>query len=202
MSALGPQTLDKRVVARMLGDDGTFATTLLIICMASYPVDEVFEVDPLELILRLEEDYGMRVTDDNENKLKAILLCTATEAFYEDPETFRGTCQTLIDGDPGLDLVELPELAEAVWSMWEVDLNHGDRALAPRVQAVLHQVIKDEVLEMQEDEASDNPPDPKGHVWAIVSEWYDIFKNQLVELGVSASDIPPLGEQFAEQAAA
>lgn len=179
--------LDPKVVYRLLADDGTFATCLQIVCLASYG-PEIYQVDPLELILRLEEDFHVRVTDSNENKLKAILLATQTDIFYENPEAFRGTCETLTNGDPGLEVVEILTVAEACWGLYEVELNHGPHELSQNVQAVLDRVIASEGLDPDESDTKD----AFGHVWPYLQERWNDLASQLQELGVDIADLPPM----------
>lgn len=179
--------LDPKVVYRLLADDGTFATCLQIICLAAYG-PEIYQVDPLELILRLEEDFSVHVADGNENKLKAILLATQTDIFYENPEAFRGTCETLTNGDPGLEVVEILTIAEACWGLYEVELNHGAQELSPRCQAVLDRTIASEGLDPEESDTQD----AFGHVWPYLQERWGDLAGQLQELGVDMADLPPI----------
>lgn len=179
--------LDPKAVYRLLADDGAFATSLHIVLLAAYG-PSIYEVDPLELILRLEEDFNVRVTDLNENKIKAILLATATDLFYDNPEAFRGTCETLTNGDPGVEVVEILTIPEVLWGVWEVELNHGATDLSPRVQDILDRVLAAEVLD-PEDSGVD---DIYGHVWPYLQERRQDLVNQLVELGVPPTDVPPL----------
>lgn len=173
---------------RLLADDGAFATSLHIVILATYGA-EAYNWDPLEVIMRLEEDFNVRVTDMNENKIKAIMLATATDLFYENPEAFRGTCETLTNGDPAIEVVEILTVPEALWGVYEVELNHGPEELSPRVQAVLDRVLAAEVLEpgeMPED------GDIYGHVWPYLQERRQDLVNQLTDLGVPPSDVPTI----------
>ncbi len=179
--------LDPKAVYRLLADDGSFATSLHIVLLAKYG-SVIYEVDPLELILRLEEDFNVRVTDSNENKIKAILMATATDLFYDNPEAFRGTCETLTNGDPGVEVVEILTVPEVLWGVWEVELNHGPQELSPRVQAILDRVLAAEVLDPGE--AAEG--DIYDHVWPYLQERRQSLVDQLTELGVPPSDIPPL----------
>lgn len=182
--------LDPKVVYRMLSDDGTFATCLQIICLAAYG-EAIYQEDPLEILLRLEEDFHARVTTSNENKLKAILLATSTDIFYENPEAFRGTCETLTNGDPGLEIVEELTVPEALWGVYEVELNHGPNPLSPPVQAFLDRVIAGEGDDIEESGSED----AFAHVWSYLQDRQDELVAQLTELGIDPSDIPPIQSQ-------
>ena len=179
--------LDPKVVYRLLADDGTFATCLQIVCLASYG-PEIYQVDPLELILRLEEDFHVRVTDSNENKLKAILLATQTDIFYENPEAFRGTCETLTNGDPGIFTLDQLTVAEVFIALYEVELNHGPGEFSPQVQVIIDQVISLEA----DDPAEATSDDPSEYVWAYLRDQHEELKNQLISLGVDPADLPPM----------
>lgn len=179
--------LDPKVVYRMLSDDGTFATCLQIICLAAYG-EAIYQEDPLEILLRLEEDFHVRVTTSNENKLKAILLVTATDIFYENPEAFRGTCETLTNGDPGIDLMDDLTVPEIMLALYEVELNHGPRELSPAVMAVVERVIQKEAVDLE----TQSSGDPMQYVWDYLQEQHDLLLAQLTELGIATEDLPPM----------
>lgn len=174
----------------MLSDDGTFATCLQIICLAAYG-EEIYQVDPLELLLRLEEDFNVRVTQANENKLKAILLATETDIFYDVPEAFRGTCETLTNGDPGLEIMDDLTVPEVLWGVYEVELNHGPNPMSPPVQALLDRTIADE----GDDSEVSGSDDPFNHVWAYLNDRRMDLGEQLSDLGIDPSQLPPIQPQ-------
>jgi hypothetical protein len=109
----------EKTQAQMLTDPETCGSVLLVIALTKYK-EKAFEVDPMTLILDLEDDFSIKLPEDNENKLKAILLATETSIFQQDVEAFRSICITLWNGDPQLDFVEPLTLAEAIWGMFEV----------------------------------------------------------------------------------
>jgi hypothetical protein len=183
------RTLDKKAVFRLLSDDGTLATVAHIIALSAYG-PEIYELDPLEILLRLEEDFNVHVTDPVENKLKAILLATATDLFYENPEAFRSISETLTNGDPGIDLLDTLTLPEAGWAMFEVNLNHGPRDLEPGVQRLLEHVINSEASEMGEGPEAAS----FDYVMELMREQHSLLVGQLSELGISSADVPALDD--------
>ena len=96
------KTIDKKEAFKALSDDATFGTTAHVIALATFGED-IYEMDPLELFMNLEDEYKMELSSEVAEKLQAILLSTTTDAFYEDPTAFRAICNTLIEGDPGFD---------------------------------------------------------------------------------------------------
>jgi len=172
----------------MLGDDGTLATCLQIIALTAYR-EEIYQVDPMEIVMRLEEDFNTRLTDDNENKLKAILLATSTDAFYENPEAFRGIGNTLLNGDPGLAQLDPLTIPEVLWAVYEVELNHGPMPFHPGVEAFMEQALNQE---MTDPEGEPIEADPYQYAWDFMQELHTRLKHQLTRLGVPASHLPPI----------
>lgn len=154
--------VDRKVVGDLLADSETVATTLLVIVLRAYK-DEVFgdeeqgipPMDPVELWLRLEEDFHAVPHEDNENKLNALMLALSTDAFYEDIRVFNSICMALEDGDLG-DLVEgtMDELTvpEMLWSIYEVELNRDDKVeFSPSIVAFMDKVMSREADDIEEE---------------------------------------------------
>lgn len=182
--------LDPKAVYRLLTDSACSATVLHIICLAKYGED-IYQVEPLELYLRLEEDFGAKLPEENENKLSAILLATATDVFYQDPEAWRGICNTLSEGDPGLDYLEAPTLAEQMWALYEVELNHGPAEMSPVIQRLMGRALDNETDDL------DSGEDPYGSLKAFMLDNWHSLARQLAELGVPNREIPPLDPDMA-----
>ena len=75
---------DPKQAFKALADDATFATTAHVIALNTFG-DEIYDMDPLELIMALEDEYKMEMSEEVAEKLQAILLATTTSAFFEDP---------------------------------------------------------------------------------------------------------------------
>lgn len=115
---------DRKVAGRLLSDPDTYGSVLLTLALAELGED-LFETDPLEIYARLEETYRQRIPEQGENRLNAIMLAVATDAFYESLEGFISVAATLHDGDLGdlisgvFDEVTIPE---CLWAIYEVEL--------------------------------------------------------------------------------
>jgi hypothetical protein len=146
---------DKRLAADALGDTETCATVLHMIILAAYG-DEVYgslehsieAMDPVELWVRLEEDFSVRIPESNENKVNALMIGISTNAFYDDPLAFNSICNALYSGDLG-DLVEgfIEDLTvpEMLWGIYEVELNRGDsQDFVPSINQLIDEVIQSE----------------------------------------------------------
>jgi hypothetical protein len=171
--------------ASLLSDPETCGSVLLAVALLKYK-ESVYQVDPMTLILNLEDDFRVRLPEDNENKLKAILLATETTLFQHDPEAFRAVCITLWNGDPQLEHNEPLSLTEAIWGMFEVKTCFGELSLGPAVQAVVEGLSDEEI---QDPEASG---DPYSHIGEGVRERYGVWRDQMLGLGAEAKDIPAL----------
>ena len=176
--------LRKKVVSPLLEGNNTFATVLHIILLVMYGED-IYTVDPIELYMRLEEDFNCKLDETNENKIQAILIATKTDLFHQDPEVFHTVCNTLTEGDPGITMMDPVTLPEAVWGMFEVEANHGEADVAPAVDVVL-----EEIMESDLDDA--DLANPYAHVQGFMEERHALFKDQLTRIGVDPLLVPPL----------
>lgn len=186
--------LDYKVVSRMLSDKATFGTILQTIALVCYG-PEIYQIDPLEIYVRLKEDFGAQLAEDNESKLNAIMLATSTDAFYDDPEAFRGICNTLAEGDPGIDMFDDLTVAEILWGLYEVELNHGEQELGGQVQRVIDAEIQ------QEQNDPEDGQKPLDYIFDYLNERRNSLERQLKELGVQSFNLPPIQGQPEAQAA-
>lgn len=152
---------DTRTAGDLLADPETPATVLHAIALAAYK-DELYgdadkgveQMDPVELWVRLEEDFRTTIPEENENKLNALMFAISTDAFYEDPTVFTAVCMALYEGDLG-DMVEgtLEDLTvpEMLWGIYEVELNRDDQPdFMPGVRAVMDSTIAEEAEENEQ----------------------------------------------------
>jgi hypothetical protein len=175
---------DRTATARLLQDDGTFATVLHIICLTQYG-PEIYQMEPLDLYLCLEEDFGAAPSEDNENKIQAILLGTSTDAFYQDPEACRSIGNTLAEGDPGLDLFDDLTLPELLWALYELQLNREASPMTPAVEALVRSVVAQEA-------STDAGDDLTPYYQHYLAERQAALQDQLQALGVSEAQLPAL----------
>jgi len=135
--------LDRKEVFKALSDDATYGTTAHVIALGTFG-DDIYDMDPLELFMNLEDEYKVEMSEDVAEKLQAILLATTTAAFFEDPVAFRAIANTLLEGDPGFDGFDNVTIPEVLWSIYEVELNHEGTEFAPAVAALINKEIDDE----------------------------------------------------------
>lgn len=194
--------LDPKTVYRLLSDSACLATVLHVICLAKYG-EEIYQLDPLELYLRLEEDFGVRLPEECENRLNAILLATSTDIFYQNAEAFRGISNTLTDGDPGLDYLESPTLAEMTWALYEVDVNHGEMAISKECERLIAAAMDNEADD--DDPSTVEDPESVGDLYAslkaFMRDQHGRLCRQLAELGIPNRDVPPLEPAEIQQVA-
>jgi len=135
--------LNKKEIFKALSDDATYGTTAHIIALGTFG-DDIYDMDPLELFMNLEDEYKVEMSDDLADKLQAILLATTTNAFFEDPVAFRAIANTLLEGDPGFDGFDNVTTTEVLWSIYEVELNHEGTEFTPAVSALINKEIDNE----------------------------------------------------------
>jgi hypothetical protein len=182
---------DKRLAADLLADTETTATVLHMIILAAYG-DEVYgaleqgieAADPVELWLRIKEDFSVNVPESNENKVNALMLALSTEAFYDDPLAFISIANALYSGDLG-DLVNgaLEDLTmpEMLWGIYEVELNRGDsEGFALPIDRLIDEIIKNEAEDSEELEETEVVP----YYEKFVAEMRDDMLIQMRMLGV------------------
>jgi len=205
---------DKRLAADLLADTETTATVLHMIILAAYG-DEVYgsleygieAADPLELWLRIKEDFSVNVPESNENKVNALMLALSTEAFYDDPLAFISISNALYSGDLG-DLVNgaLEDLTmpEMLWGIYEVELNRGDsEGFAISIDRLIDEIINNEAEDNEELEETEVVP----YYEKFVAEMRDDMLIQMRLLGVDEmvikkilkEDLTPV-EELNEQA--
>lgn len=178
-------TLDEKAVIRALGDNGTLATVLHVIALRSYGTD-IYEWDPVALFLHLEEDFGVKITEENESKINAILLAVSTNVFYEQPGAFRAIANTLMDGDPGLEGFDDLTLPEIFWAMYEIAVNRDHEDFQPAVAEFVDKEIADEI---------DDPeygPDPYGYLKSFLYDRKNDLRRQMEDLGIESVELPEL----------
>lgn len=177
--------LDKKVVFKLLESPSTFGTVLHIIALTCYG-EEIYDLDIEEMALRLDEDFHAKLNEQNENKFQAIMLATSTDAFFEDVRAFTGICSALVEGDPGVDMLDDLTTIEAMWGMYEVGLsnsrNEFDVSISKKIQSIVEQEGYD---------PSDGEADPL----EAMREARSRLEYQLRELGVPSPELPPIEEQ-------
>lgn len=182
---------DRRTAGDILADTESTATVLHMILLAAYG-DELHgnadlgiePMDPVEVWVRVKEDFHTEVPEENENKINALVMALSTDAFYDDPLAFNSICNALYSGDLG-DLVngyiEDLSVSEMLWGIYEVELNRGDsQDFAPAVDAFIEETISQEAAYNEELEAAEVVP----YYEKFVAEMRDDLMVQLKMLNV------------------
>lgn len=185
------KTIDKKEAFKALSDDATFGTTAHVVALATFGED-IYEMDPLELFMNLEEAYKMELSDEVAEKLQAILLSTTTNAFYEDPTAFRAICNTLVEGDPGFDGFDNLTVPEILWSIYEVELNHPGMEFSKSISSMIEKELEEEVEDLDElDEAIQVP-----YYHRAMRQLKDELSEQLEKIGFANHGLPELEAAF------
>lgn len=183
---------DKRTAGDLLADTETTATVLHLIILSAYG-DELYgdeengiaAMDPIELWLRVKEDFSVTVPESNENKINALMVSLSTDAFFEDPLAFISICNALYSGDLG-DLVEgfMEDLTvpEMLWGIYEVELNRGQsETFSNSINRLIDETISAEAESNEELEESEVVP----YYERFISDMRDDMLIQMRLLGVS-----------------
>ena len=172
-------------VAELLRNPDTAGTVLLTILLRTYGED-IFDVDPVELYVRIQEDFRTTMSEEGENRLNALIMALSSNAFYEDPDVFRAVAAALYDGDLGdlingtIDDITLPEI---LWAIYEVGLlreDEEDPEFAPAVQ----RIIDEEIAQAAEEADLDNPDSVVPYYERFVEDMKEDMLQQLRRLGV------------------
>ncbi|HSW48959.1 MAG TPA: hypothetical protein VLH09_02240 [Bryobacteraceae bacterium] len=167
------------VAGRLLESPDTRATVLHVILLAAYGQD-IYTTDPLALYRQLEEDFGIRLPVEAENRINALFLALTTDAFYLDAEAFSAVASALYGGDIGDDAEDMFDaltVPEICWALYEVKLNREEEdELAPPVLALVTETLQRETAGS---ESVDN----------FLEEMKVDLHTQLAELGVPAEDL-------------
>lgn len=178
--------VDPKAAHRLLADDSTFATTALVIALKSFGADALHQ-DILELILDLEEEYKIELSEKVAERLQAIQLATTTDAFYEDVTAFRAITNTLLDGDPGFDAFDDISILEILWAIYEVELHHEKIDFTTPVANMIRMEIDNDGEDMSTlDQAMESPYHQK-----VVEDLRKDLVVQLQQIGVPPGDVPP-----------
>lgn len=177
--------VDPKAAHRLLSDDATFATTALVIALKSFGA-EALQQDVLELILDLEEEFKVELSEKVSERLQAIQLATTTDAFYEDVTAFRAIANTLLDGDPGFDAFDDVSIIEILWAIYEVEMHHEKIDFTRPVAHIIQVEIENDGEEVTElDEAMGS-----SYHQNIMRELRVDLVAQLGQIGVPEGDVP------------
>lgn len=182
-------TASREVQAALIRDSATMALPLMLILINQYG-DELFEMDPVELYVNIEEDFHAQLTEEGENRVQAALLAMTTDQFYKDALSMRSIALALYEGDLGdlvngvLEDVEFPEL---LWATYEVGLlRDDDEEFSPEVQRFVDETVRSAADANDDLEEADVLP----FYVKFLQETKQEFVEQLIALGVDVSELP------------
>lgn len=177
----GLYDLKERDIYRAFQSKETLGTVLHAIALAMYPED-LYDIDPVELYYRFQNDIGTMLTIEGESRLQAIMTAVATDVFSHDVVAFGGICKALTRGDPGLTEMgmEDPTLVDVMWGMYEVFLNREEALdIGPKVQSYVDNI-----------EASESDEAPVKYFQYAVIDMSNTLKRQLKSLGFTNIQLP------------
>ena len=151
--------LNKQAAEKLLASDETFAFTLMTILLAQYD-QEVFDENPVVLFGRIESDFGIKLSEEAENRINAALTAMTTDLFYTQFSAFKAITLALNEGDIGsiADGEDEEDLnaAAILWAITEVGLLNGDdfndtqEKLSDSVASGCNAIIDDEAEEEEQ----------------------------------------------------
>jgi hypothetical protein len=188
---MNPPPFNRKEAAELLRDSSTLGTTVLVILLQTYG-EELFDLDPLEIYARVQEDFRATLSEEGENRLNALLFAISSDAFYEDPEVFRAVSTSLYDGDlgdlvtGGLEPITVPEM---LWAVYEVGQLREDE---PDFTAGINRIMDETIADEAEEQDMENVEVLPYYERFLESTKKDLFK-QLSSIGVSKQELLALG---------
>ena len=168
--------MDHLACVKLLGDNQTLATVLYAILLKKYP--DFHDVDVLELWARIDQDFRVTLSEENENKINGLRLAVETDLFFQDTTTFISIAHALNSGDiadPVEGIMDSATSPELLWAIYEVEFNReSSPILEPQVKAVLDAAIAEE---------SEENPSGQHHAMRYVEEMKAELRKQFAELG-------------------
>jgi len=147
---MGLMGLKRENIVKLLNNDNVFASVILAICVNSFGT-ECFDWEPDTLIMELEEDFNIQLSQVNRDKLNAILTVITTDQFYKDPVVF-WQVGNVLSGTPanfvtGADPLTVDEAAWAAVEAALIDMPDGDLpqpSYSSQVSAMVGAILKSE----------------------------------------------------------
>lgn len=152
-------TFDKHKAAKLLANDSTFAFVLLSIVLNKYTDDnddfpQIYVDEPEVLFKELEEDFSIKLPEENENKLNAALTVLTTDLFYTNYSAFNKIAQTLCAGDPGvLNEDNDMDACKCMWAIVEAGLITG--VTMDKANEVFSRSVIEKINDIVDNEAED-----------------------------------------------
>lgn len=190
MTSMLPQDFkfDVQACAKLIREPDTLTLPLLAILMEAYG-EYLFEMDPVELYLTIEEDFHARLTEEGENRVQAGLMALTSDLFYTDPLVTRSITLAMFEGDLGdmvTGVLEDVEISEVLWAVYEVGLlRDDDEEFSPPVQQYVDSLIKEASVEANVGEGEVVP-----HYAKILMTQKRELREQMAQLGLEDLELP------------
>ncbi len=148
------EQLNRDACVRVLQSPDTYATTLITIAHAVCG-EELYDLDPIEIFMAIEDAFAVKVTEPHENKINAWLLSVTTPAFFEDVRGFTSVCQSFATGYPDDAAIAamtpgLSDLSyiDMKWAVYEVGLAYDELpGFSKSVRQLYLREVNEEVVE-------------------------------------------------------
>jgi len=181
---------NRKACAALFREPTTLTAPIMTMLLAAYGAD-VFEADPIELYLAVEEDFHAKVPEETENRIQAALTAMTTDLFFTDGLACRSISLAFFEGDLG-DIVngvlEPVEFAEVLWATYEVGLLRDDKMdFSPQVKAWL-----DSLMRQDAEDPEEMAPETLGlpfYVRSLQDQKLEL-ERQLESIGVSLEGLP------------
>lgn len=175
-------TYAKEAFKKVFEAPNTFASTMLVAMTDSVGSVEWFDWDPEILQTEIYERFGADASQDNMDKLNALLLALTTNQFYVSLEAFMFICNAL--GGEGANFAQYDpaEMDEMAWAVTEVFLN--DMPNQPLAD-LFSSEIKHYIGKMAEYEGFANFPRPLG--FGVMPKGVQERANAAADLGADVA---------------
>jgi hypothetical protein len=110
-----------KLFADYLKSPGVSATALLVGLIDEYGT-ELFEWDPETLRLEIKSDYGVAISQDNMDKVQALITVLTTDMYYRNLEAFMHVTNALSHNGANFQAYDPPDVQEISWALAETAL--------------------------------------------------------------------------------
>ena len=174
--------------AKLIREPSTLTLPLLTILLEAYG-EYLFDMDPVELYLDIEEDFHARLTEEGENRVQAGLMAMTTDLFYKDPLVTRSVALAMFEGDLGdmvTGVLEEIDMSEVLWAVYEVGLlRDDDEEFSRPVQNFIDELIKDASGSVNIEEGEVVPY----YARILITQKREL-REQMAQLGLEGLELP------------
>lgn len=182
-------TLSTAHFQELLSNPDTHATTLHAIILYTYGESALYPDSntgdaawPANILFEMiEEDFGVTIPEQLQNKIQALQLAVMSPAFMNDPEMFSSICMGLYDGDiaDAIDgFFSEVTLVELLWGVYEISINRDNPM--PISLPIANLLLREFTQQGVED---DTP------LFAELSQEYLALGRELVLLGIDEEQL-------------